>query len=244
MRQVATKVVVTCEHASFRVPRELDRLGLPAAVLRSHRGWDPGALPVARAVAAAFSAPLFAGEWSRLLVDLNRSADQPAVIVPTIDGRPVPGNALTATERRERLDRYWAPWRAQVEQGFATAKRRRQPVLHLSIHSFVERLHGVERTNDVGLLYDHRRPRERALARALRDLLRGRGCAVRCNFPYYGHTDGHTSWWRRRLSDQRYLGIEIELNQRTVRTARKRRELQTVLIDALELLIAGDPFAR
>ena len=244
MRQIATEVVVvTCEHASWRVPRELARLGLPAAVLRSHRGWDPGALPVARAVAMAWSAPLYAGEWSRRVVDLNRSAELPAVILPQVEGRPVPGNALPGPERGERLRRFWAPWRARVEREFTAAGRRRRPVLHLSIHSFVERLHGVERTNDVGLLYDHRRPRERALASALRELLRVRGWSVRCNFPYHGHTDGHTASWRRRLPEQRYLGLEIELNQRTVRTTRRRRQLQAVLIDALQLLIASGPFA-
>jgi predicted N-formylglutamate amidohydrolase len=43
------------------------------ALLDSHRGWDPGALPLGRQMASAFGAPLFASTTTRLLIDLNRS---------------------------------------------------------------------------------------------------------------------------------------------------------------------------
>ena len=39
------------------------------ALLDSHRGYDPGALILARALATAFAAPLVASTVSRLLVD-------------------------------------------------------------------------------------------------------------------------------------------------------------------------------
>jgi hypothetical protein len=43
------------------------------AVLKTHRGSDLGALWLARELATALEAPLFAGSVSRLLIDLNRS---------------------------------------------------------------------------------------------------------------------------------------------------------------------------
>lgn len=218
------------------MPRELRGLGVPAAMLRSHRGWDPGALPIARAVAAAFGAPLYAGRWSRLVADLNRSDDHPRVVVRRVDGRAVPGNRLAPAEREQRLVHYWRPWRAEVERDLA-AVAARSGVVHLSVHSFVERLGGVERRNDVGLLCDPSRPREVAFCVALAAALKARGLAVRRNFPYFGDTDGFTTHMRRCTLPARYLGIEVECNQRLSRGAAGQRRLAHALVAALRPLV-------
>ena len=67
-------VIVTCEHASRRVPSRYRALFRDQeAVLKTHRGSDLGALWLARELATALEAPLFTGSVSRLLIDLNRS---------------------------------------------------------------------------------------------------------------------------------------------------------------------------
>lgn len=230
-------LLLTCEHASNRMPADLDRLGLPAAVLRQHVAWDPGALPVARLLARALDAPLLAGRWSRLVVDLNRSADHPRVIARRTLGRPIPGNRLGRGQRRERLQRLWQPWRAAAAAAVAERIAGAGCCLHLSVHSFVERLGGVERRNDVGLLYDPGRRRERAVVDALVAGLQARGISVRRNFPYFGTTDGHTSQLRRRHPARHYLGIEVELNQRRSRSEAGQRRLGQALRDALLALL-------
>ncbi|MEO6593526.1 MAG: N-formylglutamate amidohydrolase [Planctomycetota bacterium] len=233
------RVVVTCEHASHRVPAELDRLGLRAAVLASHRGFDPGALTVARSIAKLLAAPLHQGRWSRLVADLNRSSSFPGVIARRVDGRLVPGNQLTELQHTERLRRYWQPYRDLVERD-VRALCQRGPVLHLSVHSFVERLHGVERRNDIGLLHDPRRPREREFCERLRRPLAAVGLSVRRNFPYFGHTDGMTTHLRGCLPAPRYVGIEIECNQRLSRTSAGQRRLARALCQALAAAVSPE----
>lgn len=229
------RLLITCEHASASVPAALRDLGLSHSVLRQHVGWDPGALPVARALARAFAAPLHQGRWSRLVADLNRSSDHPRVIATRVLGRPVPGNAaLDAAARAVRLRRYWEPYRAAVAADAAAFARAAAGCVHLSVHSFVERLHGIERRADVGILFDPRRPRERALATALQRALQSMGLLVRKNFPYFGHTDGMTTALRQRLPANRYLGLELELNQRRARTAAGQRQLAAALVAALQ----------
>ncbi len=66
----------SCEHAHNSLPKEYASR-MPASILASHRGWDLGALSVAKHLAQALRAPLIAGKFSRLLVDLNRSANNP-----------------------------------------------------------------------------------------------------------------------------------------------------------------------
>jgi predicted N-formylglutamate amidohydrolase len=91
-------------------------------------------------------------------------------------------------------------------------------VLHLGIHSFTPVLDGVTRKPDVALLYDPARPAERRLARAWSSALAGTlpSRVVRRNDPYRGNTDGLATAMRRELGATRYIGIEIEVNQRHV----------------------------
>ncbi len=70
--------LVTCEHGGNRIPpiyRALFRG--QQAVLETHRGYDPGALVMAQALARSLQAPLVSSTVSRLLVDINRSIGHP-----------------------------------------------------------------------------------------------------------------------------------------------------------------------
>ena len=239
-RAVGPKLVVTCEHASPTVPKELGDLGLPRAVLRSHRGWDPGALGIGTALARAFGVPLHQGRWSRLVADLNRSEDHARVVAARVDGQLVPGNQLDTAALQHRLRTYWRPYRQKTQQAI-TATARRGGVLHLSVHSFTPKLGGVERRNDVGLLCDPKRPREVAFCEALKVELIARGLSVRRNFPYFGDSDGFTTHLRGQLPASQYLGIEIECNQRLVGKAAGERKVAAALVGSLRVLGCGAP---
>lgn len=225
-------LVVTCEHASHRVPQHLADLGLPASLLTSHRGYDPGALAISEVIAKALKAPLHVGRWSRLVADLNRSDHHATVVRRSVDGRRIPGNALSRAERAQRLAAYWQPYREEVTARI-DALAKKVPVLHVAVHSFVERLNGVERRQEIGLLHDPERPREAELCRALKASLVAAGCTVRLNFPYFGSTDCLARYFRQRLPAGRYLGLEIEFNQRVVRHAAGERRMGAALRDAL-----------
>lgn len=231
-RTAGPKLVLTCEHASPAVPKELGDLGLSRTVLHSHRGWDPGALGIAKTLARAFGVPLHQGQWSRLVADLNRSEDHARVVAARVDGALVPGNQLDDAALQHRLRTYWRPYRQTTQQAI-TAAAWRGGVLHLSVHSFTPKLGGVERRNDVGLLCDPKRPREVAFCEALKVELVVRGLSVRRNFPYFGDTDGFTTHLRGQLPSSRYLGIEIECNQRLVGKAAGERKVGAALAAAL-----------
>src|SRR5690606_402614 len=74
------ELLVTCEHGGNHVPASylpLFATESARAALDSHRGYDPGALGVARTLADELGAPLLFAETTRLLVDLNRSLRHP-----------------------------------------------------------------------------------------------------------------------------------------------------------------------
>jgi predicted N-formylglutamate amidohydrolase len=229
--------VVTCEHGGNRVPLELAARFRPwRALLASHRGYDPGALATALTLARVLGAPLVAATVSRLVADLNRSP-----------GREFRGSRIMRTAPREvRKDahaRYYAPYRDEVERMVRGAILSGRRVVHVSSHSFTARLDGRVRHADVGLLYDPARAAERELCVRWQHALAARmpKWSVRRNYPYLGRGDGLTTYLRRRFDPDRYVGVEIEVNQRLCGARplplTARRAIALALRDAL----AGAP---
>jgi predicted N-formylglutamate amidohydrolase len=177
-------------------------------LLRTHRGWDFGALVLAREMARAFDAPLVASTTTRLLVDLNRSIGHPRLYSELT--RPLPPR-----EREAILARYYLPHRERVDALVRAALADGRRALHVASHSFTPELHGEVRRADVGLLYHPERPGEVALAlRWLAALARLRpDLRLRRNYPYHGRSDALSSVLRRRHGDEEYVGVEIEVNQ-------------------------------
>jgi predicted N-formylglutamate amidohydrolase len=210
-------LVLSCEHGGNRVPRAYAPLFAGAGrVLASHRGWDKGALALARVLAKRTSAPLFAAETTRLLVDLNRADDNPAVFSRFTRELP--------DELRDALIEDWhRPHRQRVIAAIERLVARRRSVLHVAVHSFTPVMNGVVRNADIGLLYDPGRVRERGIARAWKAALREAtpSLRVRSNYPYGGVSDGLTRALRRRVVDRDYAGIELEVNQRLVGDRRR-----------------------
>jgi predicted N-formylglutamate amidohydrolase len=203
VRSVA--LVITCEHGGNGIPRAYrESFRALRRLLRTHRGYDIGALELARQFARALRSPLFYSKTSRLLVDLNRSEWSPQIF-----SRATPREAREAV-----LERYYRPYRSAVESAVRAAVRGGRRVVHLSCHSFTPRLDGIERRADVGLLYDPRRGGEARLCTAWQQALQASALTVRRNYPYRGHADGLTTYLRGKFSAQRYLGIELEVNQK------------------------------
>ena len=172
---------MTCEHGGNRVPKEYRQLFAGwESVLASHRGYDPGALALARDLARAFDAPLVASTVTRLLVELNRSPGHPQLYSEVT-------RRLPRSERARIVARYYEPYRREVEQRVAQAAAARRRVIHISAHSFVPVLDGCTRNADIGLLYDPARAAERALCARWSQCLGARASRLRRAPPKDGH---------------------------------------------------------
>jgi predicted N-formylglutamate amidohydrolase len=221
-------LIVTCEHGGNRIPADYRHLFNGSQhLLRTHRGYDAGALRFARELSETAKAPLFVCTISRLLVDLNRSLGHSRLYSEFT-------RYASDAQRRELREQYYLPYRNQVETQIAHAVSHQRRVIHLSCHSFTPELDGKIRNADIGLLYDPAHVLESKLCHYWKKQLHANAAAlkVRLNYPYTGTSDGFTSYLRRRFSDTFYLGLELEINQKHVRQTVHWYQLCATIRDA------------
>ena len=112
-RPGTSPLLFLCDHASNALPE--GGLGLEPALFSTHIAYDIGAAAVTRALAGAYGAPALLGRWSRLLIDLNRGADDPTLVMKLSDGSIIPGNRdADAAEVARRIADYHAPYHAAI----------------------------------------------------------------------------------------------------------------------------------
>jgi predicted N-formylglutamate amidohydrolase len=212
--RVDAGLVLICDHAANAFPPGYGTLGLPADQLQRHIAYDIGAAAVTQGIALALGAPAVLTRFSRLLIDPNRGADDPTLIMRLSDGAVVPGNRhLDEAERTKRLQLYYEPYHRAVDAVVDRCLDAGVPPALLSIHSFTESWKGVPRPWHVGILWD----KDPRLAKPLLRAFESEGSLiVGDNEPYSGALEGDCMW---RHGTMRGLAHAIiEVRQDLIRT--------------------------
>jgi predicted N-formylglutamate amidohydrolase len=240
--QGRSNFVIVVDHASRRIPRRLNDLGLPASELQRHIAWDIGALGVARQVAAALDAPLVAQNYSRLVIDCNRDPKVPTSIPRLSESVEIPGNvnlsdADMAVRRAEIFDPYHERIRALLDERAAAGR----PTILVAQHSMTNIYHGVRREMHAAVLYN----RDRRFAGLVLDgLRREAGLTIADNQPYF--VSDETDFTIPRHGEARGLPhVEIEIRQDLVGDdagqAEWARRITRALQDAEHTFLGATP---
>jgi len=236
------KCIVTCEHASNRVPRHFGNLFHgKEKILSSHQAYDPGAAGLARRIAKQFQSSVHLGAVTRLLIDLNRSPSNRKTLYTKYS------RELQQSDLELLYCKYYLPYRELVEREVGRFVAGGKPVLHISVHSFSPVKGGKVRKADVGLLYDPVRRNEKAICCHLVALLQEEmeSLRVRRNYPYLGKTDGFTSFLRKKYSEKQYAGIEIELNLTIFSLEnKKKKKVEEVLLAGIRNILRLQDFSQ
>ncbi|MDP9082475.1 MAG: N-formylglutamate amidohydrolase [Pseudomonadota bacterium] len=209
-RRGQSNFVIVVDHASPRIPRRLNGLGLAASELRRHIAWDIGALGVAMGVAAALDATLVAQNYSRLVIDCNRDPTVASSIPQLSEASAIPGNlaldgAQIAARRTEIFDPYHDHVRGLLNERAAAAR----PTILVAQHSMTDVYHGVRREMHAAVLYN----RDRRFAGLTLDALRrDASLTIADNEPYF--VSDETDYTIPRHGEARGLPhVEIEIRQ-------------------------------
>ena len=151
-----SRAVITCDHASNRMPRALGTLGLAPEQLRLHVAWDIGASILAERLAEILDAPLVRSSYSRLAIDLNRPLASPSSIPPQSEVVRVPGNEnLAPEEARRRADALFRPYHDALGRLLDDRLRRPTVPAYLAMHSFTPVYFGEARHVELCVAWRH-----------------------------------------------------------------------------------------
>lgn len=104
------KLIISCEHSDNKVPAKYRHLfELNPEILETHRGYDIGALELTKTISEQLKSKVFAHDVSRLLVDTNRSLDNPTAFSEFMDD-------VDKDTRRSIVKEYYLPYREKVKK--------------------------------------------------------------------------------------------------------------------------------
>jgi len=206
-------VLFFCDHAANALPPAYGTLGLTKKQLDGHIAYDIGAAWITRHLAGIFGAPALLSRFSRLLIDPNRGADDPTLVMRLSDGHIVPGNArIDADEIEYRRTHYWQPYRAAIAATIAEMLNHGSPPAVVSIHTFTPSWKMRPRPWEVGILWDS----DPRFAKPLIAALVKDGFCVGDNEPYDGALRGDTL--DEEVTRLGLAGLLIEIRQDRVGT--------------------------
>ena len=147
-------IFLTCDHASNTIPKKLNSLELTGNILRSHRGWDIGALQVSRYISKQLKATLCYTNYSRLVIDCNRPLTVDDSIPKSVDGVIIPGNSdIAIADREQRIAEIFEPYHDQIGKLLKEQLIQYPDTAYLAVHSFTPIMNGKIRPWDIGVTF-------------------------------------------------------------------------------------------
>ncbi|MEQ9520565.1 MAG: N-formylglutamate amidohydrolase [Parvibaculum sp.] len=203
-------ILLLCDHASNALPDAYGTLGLAATEFHRHIAYDIGTGPLVRDLAARLGCPAVLGTCSRLLVDLNRGADDPTIVMKLSDGSVIPDNAdvdpfRNAEEFERRITLYHQPYHDAVSRQIDRARDLGRVPVVISVHSFTPVWRGVARPWEVGVLWD----KDDRIARPMIAAFEAQGFVVGDNLPYIGFLKNDTLFRHGTVSGIPHVLLEI-----------------------------------
>tara|TARA_B100001996_G_scaffold112971_1_gene85473 strand:- start:81 stop:857 length:777 start_codon:yes stop_codon:yes gene_type:complete len=200
--------LIICDHASNRIPKNYNNLGIKSEEIISHRAFDIGAADVAKELSNKLDCALIMSNFSRLLIDPNRGVDDPTLIPKLSEGVKIKGNIeITNTkndkERLKRIKNFYLPYHEEIELFLSeTLKKNIVPKI-ISIHSFTPIWKGKKRDIEVGILWD----KDDRLSSIFLEYIKNNICGN--NQPYNGRLVNDTLYRHATLRGIPHILIEI-----------------------------------
>ncbi|MGY0399487.1 MAG: N-formylglutamate amidohydrolase [Ostreibacterium sp.] len=151
--------LLVCEHASRHIPARLANLGLSDEILSSHIGYDIGSYEMTLTLSKQLDATAVISNYSRLVIDCNRSLTSADCIPCSSDGVSIFANSyLSDEDRRLRINEIYQPFHTAVFQTLTNKLVHNKQTKFANIHSFTPILSEKreKRPWDIGFIY--RRP--------------------------------------------------------------------------------------
>jgi predicted N-formylglutamate amidohydrolase len=175
--------LIVADHAGHAMPRALNGLGVSTTERERHIGWDIGIAPVSRLIADALNATLIQQNYSRLIIDCNRTPGSETSMPEISERTAVPGNVgLSEHDKAARVREIFRPYHDRIETELDRRRQAGRAAALIAMHSFTPLFKDVARPWHAGVLYN----RDARFAHRLMALLNEEaGLFVGDNAPYF-----------------------------------------------------------
>jgi predicted N-formylglutamate amidohydrolase len=174
--------LIVADHAGHAMPRALNGLGVSTTERERHIGWDIGIAPVSRLIADALNATLIQQNYSRLIIDCNRTPGSETSMPEISERTAVPGNVgLSEHDKAARVREIFRPYHDRIETELDRRRQAGRAAALIAMHSFTPLFKDVARPWHAGVLYNHDPRFSRLLMAALK---RENGLVIGDNEPY------------------------------------------------------------
>lgn len=209
-------VVLLCEHASNELPQ---RWGWPdedSWIVDTHWAWDIGAKDLCVELNKSSGCSAILANFSRLLIDANRTLQSTTLVRSRADGRRIALNqGLSAADVLARIEGYWTPYHRAASALVAS----KADAVVIGVHSFTPEYEGEKRSLEIGVLFDQ----DEDFGVWACEQFQALGLKVALNEPYSG-LNGLMYSPQKHASKHARKTIELEIRQDLVGDAAWRRE--------------------
>lgn len=185
-----TRILFICDHASNTIPSKYENLGLSKKLLSEHISYDIGAAGLTQKMANLMNSQAILSDFSRLLIDPNRSVDDPTSIMRFADKFIIPGNrSITDQDVMLRINEFYNQYHKKIEEVLISLLNDSIVPILISIHSFTRKFRDKIRPWEISILWDS----DDRISEPLIDLLeRDNNYVIGNNQPYKGYLRGDT----------------------------------------------------
>ena len=240
-----SNLLILCDHATNRIPKTVSErgLGLDDSDLKRHIAYDLGAKKTAGLISKNLNATMICTNFSRLVIDPNRSEKDPTLIMQLYDGIIISENINLSQKQIEfRKEKFYKPYHSAIQKFIRNHKKLSDLLYIVSIHSFNPTIKsGGKRPWHVGVLWDKD---TRLSGLIIEHLSKDSNICIGRNQPYSGTLPGDTLSKHAEKKNIPNVLIEIRndliLNKTTqIQWARK---LSTILRTCVERLILEERY--
>ena len=188
-KNLKNHIVFICDHSTNYIPKKYNYLGLSRLKLKSHIAYDIGAKNITINLAKKLRQSYFLSNFSRLLIDPNRSIYDKDLIITNSFGIEIPGNLnISKSEKKKRISKIYDVYHHNLLKFVRDKKKKFQNVFVISIHSYTKESLDFNRAIKIGLLWN----KNMNLLLPIQRKLMEKKIHFGRNYPYSGFHFNHT----------------------------------------------------
>ncbi len=218
-------ILIIADHASNFIPKEYNNLGLSDKFIKSHIAYDLGVRELSLKLSKKLNAYLVTGNYSRLLIDLNRGVMDPTLISSISHGVKIIQNyKISSSDKRFRIKHIYNGYHNEI----SNIIKKKGINLIISLHSFNPYYKKKKRNIKFGILSNE----DRRYSDILIEILSKKGYRVGDNQPYEGNLIEDTMY--RHGLQNGILHTLIETRNDLLQSSKSISEIAEILFKVIE----------